>query len=880
MMPILRAWSLRLRSMFRKDQLDRELDAEFASHLELHIADNLRAGMTQEAAQRDALLKLGGVEQTKESVRDRRGIPFLEILRQDLRYAFRTLRKDRGFTAIAVLILALGIGANIVVFSVVNAILLRPLPFPDSERLAWFTANHGKGGLSAVTYNVGSYEEFRRHNQSFEEVTAYQAFWGSSEYNMTGHGDPQNVQAVMVADNFFHTLRVQPILGRTFLPAECIKGAAPTAMLGNAFWRRQFAGDTNIVGKTITLDKQVATVIGVLPASFDFASIFSPGLQADIFIPGYMDELREWGNTVAIFGRLKLGVSVAQAQTEANVLLPQLKAAHPEWFTEYSADISSLKDYVSGKLRRSLFVLWAAVGLILLIVCVNLSNFLLARMASRSKEFAVRGALGASRGRLIRQLLTESLVLSTGGAVLGVALAFAVDAYLAHQGSLLLPLLSSIRVDGEVLAWTLLITLVAGILFGLAPGFILSRSNVQEALKDAGRGLSEGRKRDRLRATMVVSEIALACVLLIGAGLLLRSFLRVLDVDLGFQPSHASALTINYDDGGDGVKRGAILQEILSEVKELPGVEAAGVADMLPLDRNRSWGLLNVARAYPRDEDLSAIVRIVTPGYLDAIGIRVIEGRDFSWQDASNKEPGVIINESAARRHWPGESPIGRLARGMSKDASRVIGVVSDVRVSSLEGSTGAEMYILATNATPEGSQLVVRSKLPPDVLTAEIIPTLRNLNPAQPATAFRPVQTLVDHAVSPRRFFVLLVSLFAALGLVLAALGIYGVISYSVTRQTQEIGIRLALGATPASVQIRVLSRTMRLALVGVAVGVGASFAASRVIASLLFKTEPTDPTTFVGVLILLLTVAVLAGYVPALRATRIDPIIALRYE
>jgi len=866
--------------MFRKEQLDRELDAEVASHLELHIADNLRAGMTTEAAQRDALLKLGGVEQTKESVRDRRGIPFLEILCQDLRYAFRTLRKDRGFTAIAVLILALGIGANIVVFSVVNAILLRPLPFPDSERLAWFTANHGKGGLSAVTYNVGSYEEFRRHNQSFEEVTAYQAFWGSSEYNMTGHGDPQNVQAVMVADNFFHTLRVQPILGRTFLPAECTKGAASVAMLGNAFWRRQFAGDRNIVGKTITLDKQVATVIGVLPASFDFASIFSPGLQADIFIPAYMDELREWGNTVAIFGRLKLGVSVAQAQTEANVLLPQLKAAHPEWFTEYSADISSLKDYVSGKLRRSLFVLWAAVGLILLIVCVNLSNFLLARMASRSKEFAVRGALGASRGRLIRQLLTESLVLSTGGAVLGVALAFAVDAYLAHQGSLVLPLLSSIRVDGEVLAWTLLITLVDGILFGLAPGFILSRSNVQEALKDAGRGLSEGRKHDRLRSTMVVSEIALACVLLVGAGLLLRSFLRVLDVDLGFQPSHAAALTINYADGGDGVKRGAILQEILSAVKALPGVEAAGVADMLPLDRNRSWGLLNVARTYPRDEDLSAIVRIVTPGYLDAIGIRVIEGRDFSWQDASNKEPGVIINESAARRHWPGESPIGRLARGMSKDASRVIGVVSDVRVSSLEGSTGAEMYILATNATPEGSQLVVRSKLPPDVLTAEVIPMLRKLNPAQPATTFRPVQTLVDHAVSPRRFFVLLVSLFAGLGLVLAALGIYGVISYSVTRQTQEIGIRLALGATPASVQIRVLSRTMRLALVGAAVGVGASVAASRVIASLLFKTEPTDPTTFASVLILLLTVAVLAGYVPALRATRIDPIAALRYE
>jgi hypothetical protein len=309
-------------------------------------------------------------------------------------------------------------------------------------------------------------------------------------------------------------------------------------MLGNAFWRQQFVGDTNIIGKTITLNKQVATVIGVLPASFDFASVFSPGLQSDIFIPAYMDELREWENTVAIFGRLKPGVSVAHAQTEANVPLPRLRAAHPEWFTEYSADISTLKDYVSGKLRRSLFVLWTAISLILLIGCVNLSNFLLARMASRSKEFAVRGA---SRGRLIRQLLTESLVLSTGGAVLGVALA--VDADLAYQGSPVLPLLSSIRVDGEVLAWTLLITLVAGILFGLAPGFILSRSNVQEGFKGAGRGFSEGRKHDRLPSTMVVSEIALACVLLVGAGLLLRSFLRVLDVDLGFRPGHATALT-------------------------------------------------------------------------------------------------------------------------------------------------------------------------------------------------------------------------------------------------------------------------------------------------------------------------------------------------
>jgi predicted permease len=870
----------RFHSFFRKPQLDQELDAEMVAHLELAIEENLQRGMSPEEARRQALIRFGGTEQAKEHHRETRSLPALEILSQDLRYTFRTLRRDRAFALIAVLILALGIGANIAVFSVVNTLLLRPLPFPDSQQLTWFAGSHGRGPLSGITYNVGVYEEFRRHNQSFQEVTTFQPFWGSSEFNMTGHGDPQHVQAVMVADNFFKTVGVVPALGRAFLPTECIKGAAPTVLLTHAFWRQQFGADPAIVGQSITLDKEAATVIGVLPSSFDFPSVFWPGLRADIFIPAIMDDIRDWGNTLVIFGRLKPGVTLAQAQAEANVLLPQLKAAHSEWFMEYSADMTSLKEYVSGKLRRSLTVLWCAVGLILVIVCVNLSNLLLARMASRNKEFAVRNALGASRGRLIRQLLTESLVLSCAGALLGVALAYAVTYYLAHQGSIVLPLLSSVRVDGTALAWTLLITLAVGVFFGIAPGLILSGANVQENLKDAGRGLSEGRKHDVTRSALVISEVALSLVLLVGAGLLLRSFLRILGVELGFQPSHAAAISINYDDGNDGVKRGVILQEILRQVKALPGIESAGVADMLPLDRNRSWGLLNPSRAYPKDENLSAIVRIVTPGYLDAMGIRLIEGRDFSWQDAANTEGVVIINETAARRHWPGESPIGRLARGMGKDPDRVIGVVADVRVSSLETSPGAEMYLLATEATPEGSELVVRSKLPPDVLTPMVMSTLRKLNPAQPATVFRPVQTLVDHAVSPRRFFAMLVSIFAGLGLVLAALGIYGVISYSVTRQTQEIGIRMALGATARHVLLGVLSRTMRLASIGIALGAIASFAVARGISSLLFHTEPADPATFLIVILLLIVVAWTAGFVPARRASSIDPMVALRND
>ena len=875
----LRQLLLRFASLFRRESLDRDLELEMAHHLEMAIEENLKAGMSPDEARRKARIQFGGAQQAKENHREARSISTLEIFLQDLRYTLRTLRKDRGFALIAILTLALGIGANIVVFSVVNTLLLRPLPFADAGRLVWFDANHGQGGLSGTTYNVGSYEEFARHAQSFEEVTCYQAFWGSTQYNMTGHGDPQQIQTVMVANNFFHTLGVKPALGRTFLPEEHAKGAAPVAMLTYPFWQRQFGGNPLVLGNTVNFDNRAVTIIGVLPASFDFASAFSPGLRVDFFIPAYMDEIRTWGNTVSIVGRLKRGVTLAQAQAEANILSPQFRAAHPEWFGEYTADLSYLKDHVTGRLQRSLYVLWGAVGLILLIVCVNLSNLLLARMAARSKEFAMRSALGASRGRLIRQLITESLALSVAGASLGVALAYGVTWYLAQQGSVVLPLLNSIRVDGAALGWTLFITLAVGILFGIAPGLILSRTDAQTNLRDSGRGLSEGRRHDRMRSILVVSEVALACVLLVGSGLLLRSFLRVLDVDLGFQPSRAAVMDINYDPGPKGERIGPALQEILAAVKAVPGVEAAGVADMLPLDRERSWGLLNPSREYGKNEEQGAVVRIVTPGYLEAIGIRLIDGRDISWQDIANNEPVAIINETAARIHWPGQNPVGRAVRGFDRDEGRVIGVVADVRIRSLETSPDSEMYLPA-NRDPEGAQLVVRSKLPPDVLTASIVPALRHLNPAQPPNTFRPVQSLVDHSVSPRRFFVYLVGIFAGLGLALAALGIYGVISYSVTRQTQEIGIRMALGATPSIVQRSVLGRTLKLAFVGIAIGAVASVAASQIIASLLFKTEPNDPATFGGVIFLLVAVAVLAGYFPALRATRVDPAIALRSE
>jgi predicted permease len=390
--------------------------------------------------------------------------------------------------------------------------------------------------------------------------------------------------------------------------------------------------------------------------------------------------------------------------------------------------------------------------------------------------------------------------------------------------------------------------------------------------------MSAGRKHDRLRAVLVVSEVALACILLVGAGLLLRSFLRVLDVDLGFQPSRAAAIKIDYNDGGKPERRGAILQEILSRVSAIPGVGSAGIVDMLPLDRNRSWGFQAKGRIYDKgDTHLDAFVYIVTPGYLGAMGMHVREGRDFSWQDTPTSKPVVIINQAAARYHWPGEDPLGRTALADGVD-SRVVGVISDVRESSLEDSSGIEMYLPATQAGPQGAELVVRTRLAPDALASSVMRTLRAYNPEQPAAEFRPIQSIVDHAVSPRRFFVLLVSIFAGLGLVLASLGIYGVISYSVTRQTQEIGIRMALGASTERVQLGVIARTMRLVLAGITVGTIAALAVAKWIAALLFGTETTDPATFAGMILLLSAVAFIAGYIPARRASRIDPMMALR--
>jgi len=882
-----RGWN-RVRAFFRKDAMDADLDAEMRSHLEMAVEENVRRGMTPEEARRQAMVRFGGVQQAREKQRVARGLPFLDVLGQDARYTLRTLGRDAGFTVVAVLILALGIGANVAVFSVVNAILLRPLPFPESQRLVWIAPPPQKCGVSCATYSSDAYEEFVADTQSYEGVTGYEAFTNQDNYRLTGRGEPVPATGIEVIGNFFQVLGVQPYLGRLFRPEESQQNAHPVALLEYGYWKRQFAGDPGIVGKEIDLNGQPTTVIGVLPESFDFGAVFSPGEKVDLIVPLSLDYERMWGNIVTMMGRTKAGVTLAAAQAEANLVVPRLcwNIKYPQSCGSYVKDggmeLRTLKDYVSGRLRRSLIVLWTAVGMILLIACVNLSNLLLARAAARGKEFAMRSALGASRGRMVRQLLTESLMLSAGGAVLGLGLAWGLVVWLAHQGSVALPLLATLHIDGAALGWTLAIAVAAALLFGLMPGLRMAGGNLVESLKDSGHGTSAGRKHERVRAALVIAEVGLACVLLVGAGLLLRSFLKVLDIDLGFQPDRAASIRVEYDDSaptGDAraMKRSVIFRQMIERVSALPGVEAAGIVDFLPLGPNRAWGTpVPQGKTYPEGALPDPLVYVVTPGYVRAMGMRV-HGRDFTWDDGPKSEAVVMIDAAAARAYWPGEDAVGKVLMS-GKTELHVIGVVDDVHASSVETEKGWQIYYSALQQGPDDAQLVIRSSVAPASLAGSVLRALRELNPNQPAAEFKPLRMIVDRAVSPRRFFMLLVGIFAGLGLLLASLGIYGVIAYGVTRQTQEIGIRMALGASRGRVQRAVLGRTLALVAAGIVAGTLGSLAAARLIQSLLFGTEATDPMTYAGMMALLVVVALVAGYLPARRASRIDPMVALR--
>ncbi len=802
-------------------------------------------------------------------------------LLQDLRYTFRTLRRDAGFTIFVVLIAGLGIGASSTVFSVVNTLLLRPLPFAEPSSLVWI-ANRDTSGLSGQTTQVGHMVDLRDRARSFSGVAGYFAFYGVGDNLLSGKGEPERLSGVPVSGNFFEILGVQPALGRGFNAEEAAWNGPLAVILGHGLWQRRFASDPAIVGTSLTLNNRPYTVVGVLPASFDFGSVFAPGSHFDLFFPFPLTpETNRWGNTMAMIGRLAPGVSADQAQAEVGVLAAQITKENPDR-NYFEGRVKPLGDQVSGRIRLALWVLAGAVGMVMLIVCANLSNLLLARTAARQKEIAIRTALGAGRRRLVAQMLTEGLVLAGTGGLLGVLLAVAGTRALAHLDAVSIPLLAGLRIDATVLGFTVAVAILTGVVFGLAPALQPQTSALHDALKDASRGSTEGRRRKSIRSALVVSEVAFACVLLVGAGLLIRSLVRVLDVNMGFDPARTVAIRVDPEQRHETrEQRNAYFDEVLRLVRAIPGVETVSITDALPLGRNRTWGARAKGVTYERGGAPSAFIRVVSDGYPGTMGIPLLAGRDFSDRDTPATEPVVIINETMARTVWPGQDPIGKVVLGACAPERRVIGVVGDVRHLALEQTSGNEMYLPMRQCQDQSStDLVVRSTLPPGQVTSALRAALKPIAPNLAGNDLRTLQQLVDKSVSPRRFVVTLLGGFAVFALVLASLGIYALISYSVNQRTQEIGIRMAIGASAGDVQKQIIVQTLWLAGVGMAIGAGASWVLAQGASGLLFGVSATDPATFAGMLIVLTVVAMVAGYLPARRASRIDPMVALRSE
>ncbi len=801
----------------------------------------------------------------------------MDRLLQDLRYTFRTLRRDAGFATFVILIVGLGVAASSTIFSVVSAVLIRSLPFRDPGHLVWI-ANHDSNGLSGQTTQVGHLLDLRERNRSFSDLAAYFAFYGVGDNKLTGQGEAERLSGVPVSRNFFPLLGIQPRIGRLFSEEECKWHGPKAVLLSHGLWERRFGSDPGIVGRALTLNDESVTVVGVLPASFDFSSVFAPGSHIDLYFPFPLSmETNRWGNTLAIIGRLKPGVALGSAQAEMRVLAEQITRAHPER-NDFEGRLSLLGEHVSGRMRPALLVLACAVGVVMLIVCANLSNLLLARTAARQKEIAIRIALGAGRRRLVVQMLTESVALACCGALLGVLLAVVGTRALAHLDAINIPLLQNVRMDTTALAFTLVMAVLTGLIFGLAPALQAPATALHDALKDTSRGSTEGKQRSWIRSSLVVSEIAFACVLLVGAGLLIRSFLRVLDVNLGFRPERAAALRVDPDARySTQAQQNAYFNEVLRRVKSVPGVEAAGLTDALPLGRNRSWGAGAKGQVYKRGQYPNAFVRVVSDGYLKAMGIPLRAGRDIAEQDTPSSQPVIMINETMARRLFPGENALGKIIRACGERS--VVGVAGDVRHLALEQGAGLEMYLPIRQCHDFASvDLVVRTTLPPGELAAGVRAALKPIEPNLPGNEFRTLGQLVDKAVSPRRFVVLLLGGFAFFALVLASLGIYGVISYSVSQRTQEIGIRMALGASAGNLQARIIMQTLGLAAAGMLLGLGASLALARALGGFLYGVTSTDPVTFLGMLIVITAVAAAAGYLPARRASRIDPMAALR--
>jgi predicted permease len=797
----------------------------------------------------------------------------------NLRYAFRQLLKSPGFAFVAIATLALGIGASTAMFSIVNAVLLKPLPFRDPARLVWIE-NAGTNGLSERTSRADNLLDWRAQSHSFEALGGYFAFFDYGRMTLTGEGEPERLRGVGITDNLLDVLGVSLLHGRNFTADECTGKGPNAVILSYAFWQRRFAGDPEIVGRTVTLNKQPTIVVGVLPRTFDFDAIFSPGSEIELITPFPLTpETASYGNTLFGIGRLRAGVTVKQAQAELDVMNAALRKAHPERWG-FGARVSSIDGALRGKFRSSFSILAGAVLCVLAIACVNLSNLLLARINVRRQEFAVRIALGARRRHLVQQALMESLLLAFAGSVVGVPLAVWATDLLARLQTFGVPLLQDAAVDPTALIVTIGLTTIAGIACGLLPALYLSNAQ-SSGLQNSTHQRTAGRSTSLARSTLVVAEVALACTLLVGSGLLFRSFTALLQVNLGFQPDHAMSWRIDPQRGfKSGGEVDTYLSGLAQRIHALPGVESVGCSDTLPLSRNRSWGAGAVGVEYPKDQYPLAFPRLVDAHYLQAMKIPLISGRYFEERFDPNAPKAVIINENLAHALWPDRrNPLGQKIRVNGE--SVVIGVVGNVRHSSLEQTGGNEMYLDCRQCGDWSAlEMVVRSSRPAASLAPEIRAAIAAYDPAIPNREFYELDRLVDDAVAPRRLITRLLGFFSTLALTLAALGLYGVIAFSVVQRTQEIGIRVAIGAQRRDILRLVLRSGLRLVVIGLALGLVAAFVLTRVLGSLLYGVTAHDPLAFVGNAALLFVVATVACLLPALRATRVDPMVALRAE
>lgn len=808
----------------------------------------------------------------------------METLLQDIRYGYRTLLKNPGFTAVAVLTLALGIGANTAIFSVINAVLLRPLPYEDPDRLVIVWEEASFAGFPRDTPAPANYADWKSQNRVFDDMAAM----ASREFSLTGDGEPEKVSAYIVTANFFPLVGIKPALGRSFLAEEDRPEANKAAMISYRLWQSRYGGERDIIGRTILLNGEKHTVVGVMPARFQFLQD-----AVDIWTPlafTQQELANRGGHYLTVVARMKEGVSLDQAQADIQTITERIARDYPDEAARLGALVLPLREQLAGEVERPLIMLLVAVGFVLLIACANIANLLLSRAANRRKEIAIRSSLGATRLRVVRQLLTESVLLAGAGCLAGLLLAYWSFAFLKQMIPDSMNLSASLSFDAQILGFTLLLTLITAVIFGLAPAIQASRVDLNEALKQGGRAASQA-GGGRLRNALIVAEVGLALVLLVGAGLLIQTFFNLKDQYSGLQAD--SALTLRtalprskYD---NHQKRVAFYKDVLDRVNAVPGVVVSGYTTSVPLEwKGGTSGFAIEGRPPEQAQTYDANHRQVTRDYLKAIGIPVLRGRYFDETDNARSQPVAIINETMARQYWPDEDALGKRFKIGGPDAQRpwlvIVGIAGDIRQMGLDAPVKAEMYLLHEQTDYQTfyapRDLCVRTSGDPMSIAGAVRQVVREVDPDQPVSNVRTMDEILGGESKHRRVGMTLLVAFAGLALALASIGIYGILSYFVVQHTSDIGVRLALGAQPGDILRMIMKKGMGLALLGTVAGLAFSFGLTRLISSQLFGVDATDALTFVSVPVVLLGVALVACYVPARRASRVDPIVALKYE